>query len=306
MTKPYRDLNTYFRQRFGQRVHKLTVDAGLTCPNRDGTLSSGGCIYCNARGSGTGASAQGVPIREQLERNKAAVARRFKARQFVAYFQSFSNTYAPIEKLARLYEEALAVEDVVGLSIGTRPDCVDDTVLNLLADYARRYLIWLEFGLQSSCDSTLERINRGHDAACFRDAVQRAHRRGLPVCAHVILGLPGEARRDMMATARFLAEQAIDGVKLHLLYVVRGTPLEALHREGRYDCLGQAEYAVLVCDFIERLPPQTVIQRVTGDPHPDELVAPDWALRKRETLDCIHRIFQQRGSRQGDRCPPSE
>ena len=304
MTKPYRDLNTYFRQRFGQRVHKLTVDAGLTCPNRDGALSTGGCIYCNARESGTGAYRRGVSIREQLERNKAAVTRRFKARKFIAYFQSFSNTYAPMEKLARLYEEALAVEDVVGLSIGTRPDCVEDAVLDLLADYARRYLVWLEFGLQSSCDRTLERINRGHDTACFRDALQRARRRGLPVCAHVILGLPGETRQDMMTTARFLADQAIDGVKLHLLYVVRGTPLETLYQEGRYDCLGQEEYAALVCDFIERLPPATVIQRITGDPHPDELVAPEWALRKRETLACIHRIFQQRDTRQGDRCPP--
>jgi len=301
MEKPYRDLNRYFRERFGQRVHKLTVDAGLTCPNRDGTLSSGGCIYCNARGSGTGAFQKGLSIREQLERNKAAVARRFKARKYMAYFQSFSNTNAPLETLAQLYDEALGVEDVVGLSIGTRPDCVADDVLDLLAAYGRHHLVWLEYGLQSACDRTLLTINRGHDAACFSDALDRTRRRGLPVCAHVILGLPGETRREMMATARFLADRRIDGVKLHLLYVIRDTPLEALYRQGRFQCLQPEQYAELVCDFIERLPPQTVIQRVTGDPHPDELVAPGWALRKRETLQRIQRIFQQRGSRQGDR-----
>jgi radical SAM protein (TIGR01212 family) len=299
MSKPYLDLNTYLRKRFGQRVHKLTVDAGMTCPNRDGTLSTAGCIYCNARGSGTGAFARGVSVREQLEQSKTAIARRFKARKFIAYFQSFTNTYAPIATLARLYEEALAVEDVVGLSIGTRPDCVDDAVLDLLAGYAPRHLIWMEYGLQSACNQTLRQINRGHDVACFSDALQRTRRRGLPVCAHVILGLPGETRSDMMATAQFLADQAIDGVKLHLLYVIRGTALETLYHQGRFDCLQPEEYAGLVCDFIERLPPETVIQRVTGDPHPEELVAPVWALRKRETIDRIQRIFQQRQSEQG-------
>ena len=305
MEKPYRDLNSYYRQRFGQRVHKLTVDAGLTCPNRDGTLSTAGCIFCNTRGSGTGAFRKGLSIRDQLEQNKTAVARRFKARKFIAYFQSFSNTNAPVEKLARLYEEALAVEGVVGLSIGTRPDCVSDEVLDLLANYGKQYLVWLEYGLQSACDRTLQKINRGHDTACFSDALRRTRRRGLPVCAHVILGLPGEARREMLATARFLADRRIDGVKLHLLYVIRGTPLEALYRQGRFDCLQPDEYAGLVCDFIERLPPETVIQRITGDPHPDELVAPAWALHKRETLERIQQLFRQRNSRQGDRFRPT-
>jgi radical SAM protein (TIGR01212 family) len=227
------------------------------------------------------------------------MARRFKARKFIAYFQSYTNTYAPVDCLARLYEEALAVDDVVGLFIGTRPDCAGDAVLDLLAGYARRHLIWVEYGLQSACDATLRRINRGHDAACFTDALKRTRRRNLPVCAHVILGLPGETRGDMLDTARFLADQGVEGVKIHLLYVVRGTPLDKLYRHRRFDCLEQAQYVALVCDFIERLPPQTVIQRVTGDPHADELVAPAWALRKREILDQIHRLFELRGSRQG-------
>lgn len=302
MAEHYLDLNTYFRRKFGHRVHKLTVDAGMTCPNRDGTLSTTGCVYCNARGSGTGAFSRGVSVRQQLEQSKGHIARRFKARKFMAYFQSYTNTYAPIDRLAHLYEEALAVDDVVGLSIGTRPDCAGDAVLDLLAGYARNHLIWVEYGLQSACDRTLQRINRGHDTACFTDALERTRRRNLPVCAHVILGLPGETRRHMLATARYLADQAIDGVKIHLLYVVRGTPLETLYRRQHFDCLEQAQYAALVCDFIEHLPPRTVIQRVTGDPHGDELVAPAWALRKRETIDLIHRQFAQRGSRQGLHC----
>lgn len=300
MIKPYRDLNTYLRQRFGQRVHKLTVDAGLSCPNRDGTLSSMGCIYCNARGSGTAAFAEGISVRQQLEQNKAAVARRFKARKFIAYFQSYSNTYAPVETLDRLYNEALSVEDIVGLAIGTRPDCVNDAVLDLLAGFAKRRLVWLEYGLQSACDRTLQRINRGHDVACFSEALKRTRRRGLAVCAHVILGLPGETRLDMLGTARYLAERSIEGVKLHLLYVIRGTPLERLYRQGKFKCLQQDEYVQLVCDFIERLPPETIIHRVTGDPHAEELVAPKWALRKRETLDHIMGVFQQRQSQQGN------
>jgi len=304
MIKPYRDLNTYFRELYGHRVHKLTVDAGLTCPNRDGTISTRGCIYCNNQGSGTGAFSRGLSIREQLEQSKIPVARRFKARKFIAYFQSYTNTYAPVATLARLYDEALAVEDVIGLSVGTRPDCTGDAVLDLLADYAGRHLVWVEYGLQSACDHTLRRINRGHDVACFEDALARARQRGLPVCAHVIIGLPGETRRDMLTTARFLADRAIDGVKLHLLYVIRDTPLASLYRQGRFQCLKQQAYAELVCDFIERLAPQTVIQRVTGDPHPRELVAPIWALRKRETLDLIHTIFKQRSSQQGRHYAP--
>ncbi|MFZ7128280.1 MAG: TIGR01212 family radical SAM protein [Desulfobacterales bacterium] len=299
MEKRYYDLNTYFRGRFGCRVHKITVDAGLDCPNRDGRISTGGCIYCNARGSGTGAHALGLSIVDQLERGKTAVARRFNARKFIAYFQSFSNTYAPIPHLASLYDAAMSVEDVVGMAIGTRPDCVGEPVLDLIEGYADRCLVWMEYGLQSAIDATLKRINRGHDLRCFRDAVHRTRRRGIKVCAHVILGLPGEGREEMLATADRLAEMQIDGVKLHLLYVVRGTGMEALFERGEYRCMEQREYAESVCDFLERLPPEVVIQRLTGDPHPDELVAPAWALRKRETLSLIARILVERDSRQG-------
>ena len=299
MAKRYYDLNTYFRSLFGCRVQKITVDAGLSCPNRDGTLATGGCIYCNARGSGTGAHSRGLSITEQLLRGKQALARRYKARKFIAYFQSFSNTYAPVETLRRLYDEALAVEGVVGLSIGTRPDCVDEPVLKLLQDYARNHLIWIEYGLQSARDKTLVMINRGHDLQCFKDAVKATLNRRINICAHVILGLPDESRSDMLYTAQTIAASAIDGLKLHLMYVIKGTPLEDLYRRGRYRCLEQQEYVDLVCDFLERIPNHLVIQRLTGDPHPAELSAPQWALRKSEVLAQIQATLEKRDSWQG-------
>ena len=299
MRKRYNDLNTYFQSLFGCRVQKITIDAGLTCPNRDGTTSTGGCIYCNARGSGSGAFDRGLSVTDQLLQGKSFLARRYKAKKFIAYFQSFSNTYAPPEILKRLYDEALAVEDIVGLSIGTRPDCVDDPVLDLLQAYTPNYLIWIEYGLQSASDRTLEFINRGHDVQCFKDAIKKTLNRGIGICAHVILGLPHESRRDMLNTAHTLADLGIDGIKLHLLYVVKGTLLEAYYRQGKYKCLAQQEYVDLVCDFIERLPSDMIIQRLTGDPHPQELVAPQWALRKSETLAKIRNALEKRDSRQG-------
>ncbi len=299
MKKRYNDLNTYLRTLFGCRVQKISIDAGLSCPNRDGTISTGGCIYCNARGSGTGAHARGLSVTEQLIRGKHALSKRYKAKKFIAYFQSFSNTYAPYEKLRSLYQEALAVEDVVGLSIGTRPDCVDEPVLTLLQGYAKDYLVWIEYGLQSAHDATLSLINRGHDLHCFKRAVDITKMRGIKICVHVILGLPNENRALMLETARAIADMDIDGIKLHLLYVIKGTPLERMYQEGTYQCLTQGEYADILCDFLERIPQKMVIQRLTGDPHAEELVAPVWSLKKGETLRLIDEILERRNSCQG-------
>jgi len=301
MKSRYYDFNTYLRSLYGCRVQKITVDAGLSCPNRDGTIATGGCIYCNARGSGTGAHIRGLTITDQLLQGKHSLSRRYKAKKFLAYFQSFSNTYAPVDTLKKLYDEALAVEDVVGLSIGTRPDCIDESVLELLQDYAGHHLVWIEYGLQSAKDKTLELINRGHNVQCFEDAVRVTVNRGIKICAHVILGLPGEARSDMLHTAETISELGIDGLKLHLLYVVSGTPMEALYRQGKYRCLEQQEYVDLVCDFLEHIPPGMVIQRLTGDPHPEELVAPDWSRRKTETLQKISETLEKRDSWQGSK-----
>ena len=297
--KRYNDLNSYLRNIFGCRVQKITIDAGLTCPNRDGTISSSGCIYCNIRGSGTGAHANGLTVAQQLSNGKKVLSKRYKAKKFIAYFQSFSNTYAPLQQLKHLYEEALAVDDIVGLSIGTRPDCVDDPVLDLLQDYAKRYLVWIEYGLQSARDETLAFINRGHDVRCFRDAVEKTKNRGVKICAHVILGLPRETRRDMLQTADTIAKLGLDGVKLHMLYVIKGTRLETLFQRGEFKCLEQQEYVDRVCDFLERIPAKIVVQRLTGDPHRPELAAPAWSLEKTETLKLIRTTLEKRDSWQG-------
>jgi uncharacterized protein len=295
----YRDYNSYLRGVFGCRVQKISVDAGLTCPNRDGSVGSGGCIYCNQRGSGTGAAARGLSIREQLEMGKARLAKRYHARKFLAYFQSYSNTYGALAVLRGLYEEALGVEDVVGLSIGTRPDCIPDEVLDCLEELARTHLIWMEYGLQSASDATLARINRGHKASVFAGAVRRTRCRNLPVCAHVILGLPGESRQDMIATARFLASLDIQGVKIHLLYVIRGTILERWYEAGHFRCLDAAEYTAMVAEFLTHLAPHVIVQRLTGDPHPQDLVAPAWALAKQQNLRAIHDYMKSHGLYQG-------
>jgi len=299
--KRYNDLNSHLRSLYGCRVQKITIDAGLSCPNRDGTISTDGCIYCNAKGSGSGAHARGLSVTEQLQQGKTALFRRYKAKKFIAYFQSFSNTYAPLPKLKRLYEEALAVEDVVGLSIGTRPDCISPPLLELLEGYAQSHLIWIEYGLQSAHDRALVLINRGHDFRCFQKAVEATLGRGLKICAHIILGLPNETRDHMLKTAEILSGMSIDGIKLHLLYVIKGTKLAQQYRQGRYDCLQQLEYVELVCDFLERIPQRVVIQRLTGDPHPEELVAPLWSTRKNETLAMIRDTLERRDTWQGKR-----
>lgn len=302
MPNRYNDLNSYLRGLFGCRVQKITVDAGLSCPNRDGAIATGGCIYCNSQGSGTGAHGRGLSIAAQLEAGKAAMARRYRAEKFIAYFQSFSNTYAPVERLRALYEEALGVEGVVGLFIGTRPDCVPEPVLDLLQEMARRCLVWVEYGLQSARDATLALIHRGHDAACFLKALEATHRRGIQVCAHVILGLPGESGADARFTADTLAAAGVDGVKLHNLYVVKGTRLDTLFRSGAYRCLERQEYVEQVVDVLERLPAKIVIQRLTGDPHPEELAAPPWSREKAATLKAIHETLERRNTWQGKLC----
>ena len=294
----YRDYNSYLRETFGCRVQKISLDAGLGCPNRDGTVGRGGCIYCNEKGSGTGA-ARFAGISEQIRAGKARLAAKYKAKKFIAYFQSFSNTYAPLPKLAALYGEALTDPDVVGLSIGTRPDCVTDQTLDYLAVLGHDNLIWLEYGLQSAKDETLKRIRRGHSVADFIDAVKRTRARKIPVCAHVILGLPAENMEDMLYTARFLALQDVQAVKIHLLYVIKGTTLNELYTSGAYSSLSREGYAAAVGEFLALLPPHIIIQRLTGDPHPEELVSPAWALDKQRNLQAVRAYMEKNGLYQG-------
>ncbi len=298
--KRYRDFNHYLKDIFGERVQKIPLDAGLNCPNRDGTISSEGYIFCDGRGSGTGALInKGLSIDEQIANAKKFLKKRYKAKKFIAYFQSFSNTYAPVSRLKTLYDQALLHDDVVGLSIATRPDCVNEDIFKLLNSYRNNRLVWIEFGLQSAHDKTLALINRGHDATCFSQSVLAAHAYELKVCAHVILGLPGETREMIMQTARFVSELPVQGIKIHLLYVVKGTRLAYLYNEGEFDCLDQNTYVELVTEFLELLPPDMVIQRLTGDPVKSELLAPSWARDKAKTLIMINEMLEKKSSWQG-------
>jgi len=299
LTRRYRDYNTYLKSLYGQRVQKISVDAGLGCPNRDGTIGRGGCIYCNEKGSGTGLFSKGHSLTQQIEMGRRAMIRRYKAKLFLIYFQSYTNTYTTVEHMKALYDEALAAQGVVGMAIGTRPDCVDEEKLDLIASYNRDYLVWLEYGLQSVHDSTLTAINRGHDYNCFVSALEMAKKRKIKVCAHVILGLPGEDRKMMLESADRLGDLGIDGLKLHLLYVVKGTPMEQLFNRGEYQCLERDEYVELVCEVLEQLPGNIVIQRISADPHTDELVAPDWALDRHGNFKRIQESLEMRNTWQG-------
>ncbi len=298
-SKRYTDYNHYLRQLFGQRVQKIAVDAGLSCPNRDGTLSDEGCIYCNSKGSGSGLWAKGKSIREQVEAKKIGAVKKYKAKKFLAYFQSYSNTYAPCDRLRQIYDQALSCEGMVGMAVGTRPDCIDAEKLDLLESYAKDYLVWLEFGLQSVHDKTLSLINRRHTFQDFLDAVGMTRDRGIRICTHIILGLPDEDRQMMLESAKKIAGAGVDGVKIHLLYVIKGTALDRMYNTGDYTPMTQDAYVETVCDFLELLPKEMIIQRITGDPHLDELRAPLWAGRYRETFNLIQETLETRDSFQG-------
>ncbi len=297
-TLPYRTLSSYLRGTFGQRVQKITLDAGLSCPHRD-TDKRGGCIYCNAKGSGTGVFASGITLREQIETQMTFMARRYHARAFIAYFQSYSNTYADVPTLKSIYDEILPYPEIVGLAIGTRPDCIDEDKLALINSYAPERLVWMEYGLQSASDATLARINRGHDLQTFVDAVDLTAHYGLRICAHVILGLPGEGMEQYISTAERISALGVTDVKIHLLYVIKDTPLEDLYRKGLYTPLSMDEYAEAVARFIAHLREDMVVQRITGDPHADELVAPLWALDKAQTRNAILAAMEHLNLRQG-------
>jgi len=296
MAKRYYTFSQFLKERFKEPVYKIPLDAGFGCPNRDGTVGSGGCIFCLNRAFSPFAGL-GLAVEEQIGRFKAH--RRGPAR-YIAYFQAYTNTYAPVAELSRIYEAALADPDVVGLAVATRPDCVPDPVLDLLASYTRRWMVWVEYGLQSSHDATLKRINRGHDFAAFVDAVSRTRERGIYVGAHVILGLPGETAADMRATALALNATGVDGVKLHHLQVFKSTPLASLWLRGEVRTLSPDEYVSLACDFIELLSPKMVILRVVGDVTDDALLlAPRWGIGKAEIIARVDRELERRGTYQG-------
>ena len=304
MTSPVKRYNTFsdeLKRVFGCRVQRISIDAGFNCPNRDGSLDTEGCIFCGGSGSGAYSIRRDLSVAGQIEDGKEVMRRKYRAERFIAYFQAYSNTYAPLEQLRALYAEALSVSGVVGLIVATRPDCLSDEVLDYLQELSRYTYLWLELGVQSIHGRSLELINRRHNHASSVDAVQRAASRGLRVCAHVMLGLPGETREEMLAMAGEMNRLGLDGVKLHLLHVMKGTRLADMYERGEVRVLERDEYAGLVCDFLEQLDPRIMVHRLTGDGGHDNLVAPLWSLKKFEILNLIDAELERRGTRQGVR-----
>jgi hypothetical protein len=294
----YSSFNRYLQRRFGCRVHKITIHAGFTCPNRDGKVARGGCTFCNNAGFSPNLRVGAAEIREQIARGIAA-ARPGKARKFIAYFQAYTNTYGPPDHLRSLYDEVWKFPEVVGLAIGTRPDCVDQRVIDLVAGYARRGEVWLEYGLQSAFDRTLEAVNRGHTYQQFLDAVALTRGRGIKICVHTILGLPGEDRDMMLETHRRLSRLPIDGIKIHLLHIMRDTAMAVQYAAGQIELLSRDQFVDLVVNVLELLPPNIVIQRMHADAPPDVLVAPQWCLDKSGILADIRQAQLRRDSWQG-------
>lgn len=295
--KRYNDLKSYWRNLFGCSVHKLQIDAGFTCPNRDGHVAVGGCIYCDGRGSKLRQKGELPSVTEQIDSGKKYY--KPHASKFIAYFQTFTNTYAPVEKLRALYDEALAQEDVIGLSIGTRPDCLGDDVIELLSGYAKKYHIWVELGLQSVHNKSLQFINRGHNYQQFLDAVNALAGKGLNICVHIIIGLPGESDKDVLTTAKALAALPVNGIKIHSLLALEGTALGEMYKKGTVSMIAKEKYVSLVADVLEELPPEMVIQRLTADGYRDIFLAPDWAMNKLDVLNSINKELERRDSYQG-------
>lgn len=297
--KRYNQYSRHLEGIFGCKVYKVTLDAGFNCPNRDGTISKGGCIFCDERGSFSRAHSNLLSIEDQLQLGIKRLPKRFNAKKYLSYFQAFTNTYAPVDVLNDVYKQALSNNDVVGMSIGTRPDCVDPEKIDLISSYAENYHVWVEYGLQSIHDRTLKLINRGHTSQDFINAVKLTQNRGINICVHVIIGLPDETREDILETAKVLAGLGINGIKIHLLCALKGTMLEHMYHRGEFKPLSVQEYVHLVCDFLELLPPDVTVHRLAGNGLNEILIAPAWLPEKFKVLNMIDRELEKRDSWQG-------
>lgn len=300
--KRYNSFNRVLKNTFNARVYKVSLRMDFTCPNRDGKVAVGGCTYCNNFSHTPKGFRPEMSVTEQLEQGTEALRRRHKAEKFIAYFQSYSNTYGPHAKLEKLYREALDFPRVVGLAIATRPDCVSNDTLDLIAGLARHTYLWLELGLESMRDKTLQWVNRGHGLAEFLDAAERAKARGLRLGVHLILGFPTETRDEMLETPSLLNRLGIDGVKLHNLHVIKDTALERIYRAQPFDLLSCEGYAALAGDFLERLDPGIVIQRLTGETYRELTVAPQWSVNKLGSFNAIEAELERRDTWQGRLC----
>ena len=291
--KSYYSLNYFLRKKFGEKVFKISLDAGFSCPNRDGTISSGGCIFCSERGSGDFAGERNCDIQEQFITIKEMMNKKWKSGKYIAYFQAYTNTYAPIDILRKKYTEAISQEGVVAIAIATRPDCLSEEVLELLEEISKKVYLWVELGLQTSKNETAILINRGYELNVFEKALDKLRLRNIDVVVHTILGLPGENKEDMLCTIKYLSNLNIQGIKMHLLHLLKDTPMEKLYNDGGLDFLGEEEYIDLICKAITMLPSNIVIHRLTGDAPRQSLIGPMWSLKKWEILNSIDKKLKE-------------
>ena len=304
--KPYHSFDYMLKERFGEKIYKVALDAGMTCPNRDGTLGSRGCIFCSAGGSGDFAGSRQDSITQQIEKQAASIRQKRGVAKFIAYFQAYTNTYAPVDYLRKIYTEAISHPDIVAISIGTRPDCLGEDILQLLDELNQKKPVWVELGLQTIHETTARYIRRGYPLSCFEQAVSELRKRNLDVIVHTILGLPGESKNDILSTIEYLNHGDIQGIKLQLLHVLKGTDLAEDYLAGKFQVYSMEEYLELVIDCLEHLNPEIVIHRLTGDGPKDVLSAPLWSSAKRTVLNTLHRECKLRHAFQGKQYKPME
>ena len=304
--KPYHSFDYMLKERFGEKIYKVALNGGMTCPNRDGTLGSRGCIFCSAGGSGDFAGNRQDSITQQIEKQAASIRQKRGVAKFIAYFQAYTNTYAPVDYLRKIYTKAISHPDIVAVSIGTRPDCLDKDILQLLDELNQKKPVWVELGLQTIHETTAQYIRRGYPLSCFEQAVSELRKRNLDVIVHTILGLPGENRNDILSTIEYLNHQDIQGIKLQLLHVLKGTDLADDYLAGKFQVYTMEEYLDLVIDCLEHLNPEIVIHRLTGDGPKDLLIAPLWSSAKRTVLNTLNRKCKLQHSFQGKKYKPIE
>ena len=297
--KPYHSLDYELKSRFGEKVYRLALNGGMTCPNRDGTIGRGGCIFCSAGGSGDFAAPASLSITDQIHAGQKLLSAKRPVRKYIAYFQAFTNTYAPVPYLRSVFTEAIRQPEIEILAIATRPDCLEPPVVELLEELNRIKPVWVELGLQTMHEKTAQYIRRGYPLSCFEQAVNELHRRGIPVIVHTILGLPGEGQEEVFATMDYLNGLSISGIKLQLLHVLKNTDLAADYAAGKFEVLEQDAYLTLVIDCLRRLRPDLVIHRVTGDGPGDLLIAPTWSQAKRTVLNELHHRMKEEHAYQG-------
>lgn len=295
----YNDFSTWIRSKFDFRVQKISIDAGMTCPNRDGKISHGGCIFCDNRTFNPSYCHKHDSITEQLNAGKKFFSRKYPEMKYLAYFQAFTNTYAPLDTLKSYYEEALAVEDVVGLVIGTRPDCISSELLDYLAELSKRVFVLVEYGIESANDETLKRINRGHDFECCRRAIDETHKRGILVGGHIILGLPGEDAEESIRQAEIISSLPLDILKMHQMQIIRNTRLAELYTEHPFHVYSVEEYIQLIARYIQNLRPSLVLERFVSQSPANLLIAPKWGLKNYEFTNLLHNYLRENNIRQG-------